>query len=117
SCLSSFYRFLKHTFFSGLGEYSEVFMQARQIIGNLQPISNIEDEQLPNIPPEATTMFNSYTKMDDILQPIHPVGFKGKIYLLVDSSVYSASEGFAAFAKGIGTCGFPMNWCAWIRLD
>lgn len=83
------------------GAYSEAFMQAREI-DNLIPIANIKDEQLPSIPPEAITGFKSYTKNVDIVEPIDPIGFKGKIYLLVDSSVYSSAEGFAAFAKGTG---------------
>lgn len=47
-------------------------------------------------------MFKTYSKNTDVVIPQESVGFKGKIYLLVDSSVYSASEGFAAFAKGTG---------------
>lgn len=84
------------------GEYSETFMEARQIDEWITPIAKIKDEQLPSIPPEAMTMFKSYTKNIDVVQPIDPVGFKGEIYLLVDSSVYSSAEGFAAFAKGTG---------------
>lgn len=84
------------------GEYAEAFMQARRLTEGLQPIANIKDEELPKIPPEATTMFKNYNKNVDIVTPYHSVGFKGKIYLLVDSSVYSSAEGFAAFAKGTG---------------
>ncbi|WP_179281634.1 S41 family peptidase [Paenibacillus sp. VTT E-133280] len=84
------------------GRYAETFMQARQITKGQQPISGIKDEQLPNLPAEALKMFKTYRKIADVVTPNHYVGFKGKIYLLVDSSVYSASEGFAAFAKGTG---------------
>ncbi|WP_339288391.1 S41 family peptidase [Paenibacillus sp. FSL E2-0201] len=84
------------------GEYAEAFMQARWLTGGLLPIANIKDEQMPNIPPEATTMFKDYNKNVDIVTPYQSVGFKGEIYLLVDSSVYSSAEGFAAFAKGTG---------------
>jgi len=35
-------------------------------------------------------------------EPDNPVGFRGKIYLLVDDYVFSASESFAAFAKETG---------------
>lgn len=84
------------------GKYAETFLQARQMTKGQQPIADIKDEQLPNIPPEALKMFKTYTKDIDIVQPIDPVGFKGQIYLLVDKSVYSASESFAAFAKGTG---------------
>jgi C-terminal processing protease CtpA/Prc len=77
-------------------------MQARQITAGQQPISGIKDEQLPNLPSEALKMFKTYSKNTDVIIPQESVGFKGKIYLLVDSSVYSASEGLAAFAKGTG---------------
>lgn len=36
------------------------------------------------------------------LSPKNPVGFGGKIYLLVDERVYSSAEAFAAFAKATG---------------
>lgn len=35
-------------------------------------------------------------------EPDNPVGFRGKVYLLVDDYVFSASESFAAFAKATG---------------
>lgn len=84
------------------GGYAETFLMARGLLESLEPINNIKDEQLPNIPPEEITAFKNYIKMVDIVQPIEPVGFKGQIYLLVDKSVFSASEGLAAFAKGTG---------------
>ncbi|MBY3619162.1 peptidase S41 [Acinetobacter sp. CUI P1] len=84
------------------GDYAEAFMQARQLTEGLQPIANIKGENLPEIPPEAIKIFKNYNKKIDIVTPYHSVGFKGKIYLLVDRSVYSSSEGLAAFAKGTG---------------
>jgi C-terminal processing protease CtpA/Prc len=84
------------------GEYVEAFMQSRRLTKGLQPIANLKDEQLPNIPPEAITMFKNYNKNVDNVTPNQSVGFRGKIYLLVDSAVYSSAEGFAAFAKGTG---------------
>lgn len=84
------------------GEYAETFMQSRRLTEGLQPIANLKDERLSKIPPEATTMFKNYNKNVDIVAPYHSVGFKGEIYLLVDSSIYSSAEGFAAFAKGTG---------------
>lgn len=84
------------------GKYADAFMQSRRLTEGLQPIANIKDEELPKIPPEATTMFKNYNKNVDIVTPYHSVGFKGKIYLLLDSAVYSSAEGFAAFAKGTG---------------
>ncbi|MRN54229.1 S41 family peptidase [Paenibacillus monticola] len=83
------------------GEYAEAFLQPRHLVG-LDPIVEISKKNLPNIPPEATTMFKDFMTVSDDVQPIKSVGFKGKIYLLVDHAVFSASEGFAAFAKGSG---------------
>ncbi|WHY19144.1 S41 family peptidase [Paenibacillus sp. G2S3] len=83
-------------------KYADAFMQSRRLTEGLQPIANIKDEELPKIPPEATTMFKNYNKNVDIVTPYHSVGFKGEIYLLLDSAVYSSAEGFAAFAKGTG---------------
>lgn len=36
------------------------------------------------------------------VKPDNPVGFKGRIFLLVDDYVYSSSESFAAFARVMG---------------
>lgn len=83
------------------GEYAESFMRARGITDTL-PIEELDRERLPHLPPEATTMFKSYTPLTDLVQPVKPVGYKGEIYLLVDQIVYSAAEGLAAFAKGTG---------------
>ncbi|MFC3747505.1 S41 family peptidase [Paenibacillus sp. GCM10012306] len=81
------------------GTFADEFLNARGIL-SLEPIANIENEHLPALPPEATTLFKSYTKETNVFEPVNPVGFKGDIYLLVDNFVFSASEGFAAFAKG-----------------
>lgn len=43
-----------------------------------------------------------YERMTYRIDPVYPVGFKGKIYLLVDDYVYSAAEAFAVFAKSTG---------------
>jgi len=80
------------------GEYSEPFLKARNF-QNIRPIAEIEEEKLPNVPPEAADLFKSYIKHTDIVEPYESVGFKGHIYLLVDSFVYSSAEGFASFAK------------------
>ncbi len=37
-----------------------------------------------------------------MVKPNDPVGFNGKIYMLVDDKVYSSAESFAAFAKATG---------------
>lgn len=43
-----------------------------------------------------------YDELDYTVRPRNPVGFKGKIYLLVDDNVYSSAESFAVFAKATG---------------
>lgn len=60
------------------GDYAEAFMQARQLTEGLQPIANIKDEQLPEMPPEANKIFKNYNKKVDIVTPYQSVGFKGR---------------------------------------
>lgn len=74
-------------------------MKARNLTEGLKPISEIKKEQLPYLPQEATTLFKFYSKITENTKPDHSVGFKGKIYLLVDGAVFSASDGFASFAQ------------------
>lgn len=40
-----------------------------------------------------------YAEVNYDISPLNPVGFKGRIFLLVDDKVYSSAESFAAFAK------------------
>lgn len=44
----------------------------------------------------------SYLELGYNIKPNKPVGFKGRILLLVDDYVYSSAEAFAAFAKATG---------------
>lgn len=55
-----------------------------------------------NYPPEIYNSFHSFINNPISVEPKIYTGFKGKIYLLVDDGVYSAAEGFAAFAKETG---------------
>lgn len=50
-------------------------------------------------PPELRKELWWYQDFSKTLVPENPVGFKGKIYLLVDENVFSSSESFAVFAK------------------
>lgn len=81
------------------GDYADDFLKARNLTEGLKPISEIKKEQLPYLPSEATTLFKFYSKITENIEPDHSVGFKGKIYLLVDGAVFSASDGFASFAQ------------------
>jgi Periplasmic protease len=69
---------------------------------NLGPISDIYNENLKNLPPELKEDFKYYIKIGSKYEPKNSVGFKGKIYLLVDKQVFSSSEAFAVFAKSTG---------------
>ena len=85
------------------GAFIEPFLN--NIIGGyekLEPISNIYNENLKNLPPELKEDFKYYSKDINNYEPKNSVGFKGKIYLLVDKQVFSASEAFAVFAKNTG---------------
>lgn len=57
----------------------------------------------PNTPPElATSSFSDPVVFGRTIYPSDPVGFRGRIVLLVDDWVYSSSEAFASFAKATG---------------
>jgi C-terminal processing protease CtpA/Prc len=43
-----------------------------------------------------------FTTASKTIKPQNSVGYKGKVYLLVDDYVYSSSESFAAFSKASG---------------
>jgi hypothetical protein len=86
------------------GDFEEQFLKNVYGFGyeKLEPISNIDKEKLTNMPPELKDDFKYYYKAADKIEPDNPIGFKGKIYLLVDGHVFSASEQFANFAKSTG---------------
>jgi C-terminal processing protease CtpA/Prc len=73
---------------------------------------------------EAFKEFDMYIKFKGEYLPKNSVGFKGKIYVLTSSNVYSAAEGFSVFCKdsgfatlvgertgGDGIGGDPMLFC------
>lgn len=66
---------------------------------NLLPLNNLPDA--PNYPPELFTDFR-YAIKSAMTLASQGTGFGGKIYLLIDGGVSSASEGFAMFAKSTG---------------
>lgn len=55
-----------------------------------------------NYPEEIKDMFAGFIKSERKIHPQNSVGFKGKIYLLVDDRVYSSAETFSAFSKASG---------------
>lgn len=68
----------------------------------LGPISDIYNENLKNLPPEIKEDFKYYLKIISKYEPKNSVGFNGKVYLLVDKYVFSASEKLAIFSKSTG---------------
>ncbi|MCX7885049.1 MAG: S41 family peptidase [Caloramator sp.] len=55
-----------------------------------------------NYPKEVKNLFWGFIESDKKIAPLNPVGFKEKIFLLVDDYVYSSAETFAALAKASG---------------
>ncbi|NLU42220.1 MAG: hypothetical protein GXX08_08450 [Firmicutes bacterium] len=59
--------------------------------------------RLQNVPREVfTEEYIEPIQLPDVIMPKNPVGFTGRIFLLVDERVYSSTETFAAFAKTTG---------------
>ncbi|OPJ64775.1 S41 family peptidase [Clostridium oryzae] len=86
------------------GAFEDKFM--RGILGNddnsLQSTQNIDTKKLNKLPAEVKKDFKYYLSINKSFSPKDSVGFRGKIYLLVDSGVFSSSESFAVFAKSTG---------------
>ncbi|QCX33128.1 peptidase S41 [Caloramator sp. E03] len=55
-----------------------------------------------NYPEEVKDLFWGYIESNKKIAPKNSVGFKGKIFLLVDDYVYSSAETFAALSKATG---------------
>jgi peptidase S41-like protein/tricorn protease-like protein len=79
------------------GEYCKKFYDTKGL--NLKDINNLEQSIVDTFPLEAKKDFKYYSKLCYKVKPQNPVGFHGKIYLLVDRYVYSSSETFALFCK------------------
>lgn len=95
--------YTEYTAYRG-GSFVEQFIKSRSGFGydKLEPIPNINKENLKNLSPELEKDFKYYSKDIATYKPENSVGFKGKIYLLIDGEVFSSSEAFAVFAKSTG---------------
>jgi len=95
--------YTQYTAYRG-GLFIEQFIKCRSGFGyeSLEPISSINQANLKNLPPELKKDFKYYSKNTITYKPQNSIGFKGKIYLLVDGGVFSSSEAFATFAKSTG---------------
>lgn len=84
------------------GEYCMDFYDNRFGLNNIKQTKTIGQEKLAHFPPEIPENFEHYFICDRTVLPKNPVGFKGRIFLLVDRSVYSSAEAFACFCKYSG---------------
>jgi len=86
------------------GTFSEPFIKSLRGTGfeSLKPIEEFAKEGLTKAPPEILKDYKYYINAEEIIQPKDSVNFRGKIYMLVDSEVYSSSEMWASFAKSTG---------------
>lgn len=80
------------------GEYIKPFLASRMMF--TKPIKNIPNGL--NYPEETKSDFTSFLSVSREIPPRDSVGFKGKIFLLVDDYVYSSAESFAAVSKATG---------------
>lgn len=80
------------------GEYIKPFLASRMMF--TKPIKNIPEGL--NYPEETKKDFSSFLSSSREISPRDSVGFKGKIFLLVDDYVYSSAESFAAVTKASG---------------
>lgn len=79
------------------GEYIKPFSLARGIIG-VKAIDKLPER----FSSKYTSAMERFTTVSKTIKPENSVGYKGKVYLLVDDYVYSSSESFAAFSKASG---------------
>ena len=82
------------------GGYSKTFYESRGI--ELYPINDLDKDIIESFPEEVGTDFDYYGMHNITIEPLKPIGFKGEIYILVDSGVYGSAERFAGFAKDSG---------------
>lgn len=81
------------------GEYIEPFIKSRFSVPyqKLIPVSKLPLNK--NYPKEIEKGFSGFINSVHQINSSDSIGFKGKIYLLVDSGVYSAAESFSMFTK------------------
>ncbi|SCX87875.1 S41 family peptidase [Alkaliphilus peptidifermentans] len=69
---------------------------------HLQKVEDLDKNKFSMLPPEVYDSFNNYYCYVYNVKPNEEsIRFHGNIYLLIDRWVYSASEAFAVFAKGV----------------
>ncbi len=79
------------------GSYGKEFYEYRGM--DFAPISELSSDILDKFANDAKTDFDYYHLKNKTIKPVDPIGFNGKIYLLVDKTAQFSSENFAAFCK------------------
>jgi C-terminal processing protease CtpA/Prc len=80
------------------GDYIKPFLKSRGMFA--KSIDTIPDGL--KYPDEIKSDFSAFLSSTREVSPENSVGFKGKIFLIVDDYVYSSAESFAVFAKATG---------------
>lgn len=70
--------------------------------GEVRPVSELDPKKFPNAKPEVFSKFDTFTRDTKTYSPKNSFGYKGNVYVLVSSRVFSASESFASFCKNTG---------------
>ena len=79
------------------GEYGKRFHEYRGM--QLLPLAELTDEILNE---ELRTNYDYYSVQNLTISPVEPVGFDGKVYILIDNKVVYLAENFAGFCKDSG---------------
>lgn len=95
--ISTDYEVVHYSFFKD-GDITKGYFKAKDL--NPLKVKNLDKLALPNLPSEVREEFSYYTPINLKVAPADDsIKFKGKVYLLVDESVYSSAEMLATFAK------------------
>lgn len=84
-------------------------LHAENVRGSIEVIdrsrleSMLTEEQMRNLPPEVLGPgFGDLVLTETTIEPTGDIPYRGKVFLLVDQSVYSSAESFAVFCKATG---------------
>jgi len=89
--------------------YTNKYIHSPYLVEDSKSINLLDEETLAQFPEEVKTDFDYYKLYRITINPLTVntnssdyIDFKGKVYLLVDSQVFSSAEKFASFAKDTG---------------
>lgn len=82
------------------GDYAKNFYEHTG--AKIYPTSELDKNTLDSFPDEIKTDFKYYSIQTRTIEPVNPVGFNGKIYLLVGEKTYLSADRLASFCKESG---------------